>query len=88
MFLPSDFASNAVLYQEENLECKKLVTEYLSVKESHRLATVTVGEAKKYQRDLNSHPREFRNRRITFIQNEEKLGCQRCEGKGENRLQS
>lgn len=82
LFLPADFASQFVLCREENLECSKLVTEYLSVKESHRMATIKVGEARTYQRDLNSHPLDFRNRRITFIQNEETLKCSRCKGKG------
>ena len=81
-FTPADLGSQAVLCQVENLECKRLVTEYLSLRESCRTATIRVGEALAYRRDLDSHPREFRNRRITFIRNEEKLKCQRCRGKG------
>jgi len=82
LFLPSDFASQAILCQEENLECRKLLTEYLSVRESRRVATLKVGEARKHGWDSPSHPSEFRNRRITFIENEERLKCNRCGGKG------
>ena len=82
LLLPSDFASQAILCQEENLECRRLLTEYLSVSESRRIATLRVGEAREYGWDSPSHPSEFRNRRITFIENEERLKCNRCRGKG------
>ncbi len=82
MFLPADFTSQALLYRVENLECRKFATEYLSLKESQRFATVKVNEARKYQRDLHFRPQEFKNQRITFIENEEKLKCKRCKGKG------
>ncbi len=82
LFLPADLGSQAVLCQEENLQCRKIVTDYLSVRERDRIATITVGEARTYQRDLSCHPWDFGNRRITFIQNEEKLKCRRCSGKG------
>ena len=82
IFLPADFASQASLCQEENLECRKLSTEYLTVKESHKTATIKAGEARTYHHGLDYHPREFRNQRITFIEDEEKLECNRCKGKG------
>jgi len=82
LFLPTDFAELAVLCCEENLECREYVTEHLTICESFRTATIKVGEARKYHRYPGCHPREFRNQRITFIDNEEKLKCHRCKGIG------
>ncbi len=82
LFLPIDFADLTVLCQEENLECREFVTEHLTVRESQRMATIKVSEAQKYHRDPGCHPREFKNQRITYIDNEEKLKCHRCKGKG------
>lgn len=82
IFLPADFGSQAVICQEEGLECKKLVTEYLSVKEIHRTATLKVAEAREYHPAPDCHPREFRNQRLTSIDVAENLKCLRCNGKG------
>ena len=82
LFLPSDFKQHAVLTSEEILECRQFATEYLSLKESRRVATLQVSEARKYHRDLGCHPQEFRNQRVTFIEDEETLKCNRCRGKG------
>ena len=82
LFLPADFEALTILRREENLECRAFVTEHLTVRENCRTATISAGEARKYHRNPDHHPREFRNRRITFIENEKKLQCNRCKGKG------
>lgn len=82
LLLPADFASQAVICQEENLECRKIVTEYLSIRESRHTATLKVAEARDYPRPPDDHPREFKNQRFTYIDNEENLKCHRCKGKG------
>ena len=82
MLLPADFKGQVQLCQEETLECRKFTTEYLLLKESQKVATIQSREARTYHRDLDHHPREFRNQRLTFIANEEKLKCSRCGGRG------
>lgn len=82
LLLPTDFRSQALVCQEESLECREFVTERLSLRESRKAATLQVSEAQKLQRDLDYHPQEFRNQRITLIENEEKVKCSRCRGKG------
>ncbi len=94
--LPSDFASQTVLHREETLECRKLVTESLTLEETRKTATLKVGDARKYDRaadghtgelgnqpwDLESHPWDLGSRRVTLIENEERVPCAKCRGKG------
>ena len=82
MFLPADVSSQAFPCHEENLECREFVTEAVSVQEKQKLVTLRVGETQKYRRDPDCCPQEFRNQRITFIADEEKVKCNRCKGKG------
>ncbi len=82
MFLPADVPSRAFLCHEEKLECREFVTETVSVQEKQKLVTLRVGETQKYRRDPDCCPQEFRNQRKTFIEDEEKVKCDRCKGKG------
>lgn len=82
LFLPSDFRLQALVCHEETRECHEFTTEYLSLRENRRVATLQVGEARKYHGVLSYHPQEFRNHRVTLIENEEKVQCSRCKGKG------
>ena len=82
LLLPADFASQVHFCRQENLEYRKFTTEYLTLRESQKVATIKAGEARTYSRNLSNHPREFSNQRITLIENEAKLRCHRCRGKG------
>ncbi len=82
--LPANFRSQVALSQEEILECRQLVTEYLFLKESRKFAILRVSEARAYPQDMDCHPREFRNQRIKLIEGEEEFQCNRCKGKGKS----
>ena len=80
--LPSDFRSQVESLRGESLECRKYLTESLTVSEKRRVATVKVGDSQKYRRDLDYCPEDFRSQRITFVKDETKERCDRCRGQG------
>ena len=81
-FLPSDFWSQVELCSRDSVHCRKFLTEYLSVRERRRVATVRVGDTQNYRRELDYHPEDFRNQRVTLIENEERISCGPCKGQG------
>ena len=81
-FLPSDFWLRVESVREESLDCRKYLTESLKVSERRKVATVKVGDAQNYRRDLDYLPEEFKNRRVTFVEDEERITCGRCREQG------
>lgn len=81
-FLPSDFWSRIELCSQDSFDCRKYLTEYLSVRERRRVATIRVGDAQNYRRDPDYRPEDFRNQRVTLLENEERVSCARCKGQG------
>ncbi len=81
-FLPSDFVRHAALQREETREYRRLLTECLVVKESHRTAIIRPDRAPKYGKGDHPHPEEFRKQRFTIIECAERVRCARCLGRG------
>ena len=80
--LPSDFWSRVELCSRDSVECRKYLTESLSVRERRRVATVRVGDAQNYRRGLDYRPEDFRNQRVTLLEESEKVSCGPCKGQG------